>query len=59
MLRNPLFFVCIFGLALAGCETDAVLPPPVASTPPATYTVQDPPVPGPTMIIGVSGFSGR
>src|SRR6516225_1651009 len=41
MLRT-LFSVCVFGLVLAGCETDAVAPPPVASTPPATYTVQDP-----------------
>jgi Flp pilus assembly protein TadD len=42
MGRNPFLCICVFGLALAGCETDAVLPPPVASTPPATYTVQDP-----------------
>src|SRR6516164_7721029 len=44
MARNPLFFVCIISLALAGCETDAIAPAPapVASTPPATFTVQDP-----------------
>src|SRR5215471_11631070 len=42
MRRTPFLCLCVFGLALAGCETDAVPPPPVASTPPATYTVQDP-----------------
>ena len=42
MRRNPFLCICVFGLALAGCGTDAVPPPAVASTPPATYTVQDP-----------------
>jgi Flp pilus assembly protein TadD len=38
-----LFYICVFGLALAGCETDGVAPAePVSSTPPATYTVEDP-----------------
>jgi Flp pilus assembly protein TadD len=57
MIRTPLFCICVFSLALAGCETDATgvapeavavapapigAPAPVSSTPPATFTVQDP-----------------
>ncbi len=48
MFKTPFFCVCIFSLLLAGCETDsngvapADIAMPVASTPPATFTVQDP-----------------
>lgn len=53
MRKSPFVCVCIFGIALAGCETDnngiaasATSAAPVASasseTPPATFTVQDP-----------------
>jgi Flp pilus assembly protein TadD len=42
MIKAPLVCVCIFGLVLAGCETDQTPPPVVSSTPPATFTVQDP-----------------
>jgi len=41
MTAVRLFYVCILGVMLAGCETDPI-PPPVSSMPPATYTVQDP-----------------
>ena len=40
MARAPFLCVFIFGVALAGCETDQI--PAVSSTPPATFTVQDP-----------------
>jgi Flp pilus assembly protein TadD len=53
MRKGPFVCVCIFGIALAGCETDsngfatsATSATPVAlassETPPATFTVQDP-----------------
>ena len=41
MAKASFLCVLIFSVALAGCETDQI-PLPVASTPPATFTVQDP-----------------
>jgi Flp pilus assembly protein TadD len=42
MINAPFVCVCVFGLLLAGCEVDQTPPPVVSSTPPATFTVQDP-----------------
>ena len=40
MAKAPFICVFIFGVLLAGCQTDQI--PPVSETIPATFTVQDP-----------------